>query len=154
LGINHNEKTKPTIMKTINPYLIFNGNAEEAFEFYQSVFGGELEKVRFSDMPGTMDLSEDDQNKMAHIALPLAGNGQILMASDSTQATRVNLVENAGFHICIEPESRKEAERVYGKLSKGGTVYMPLGEAAWAELAAMFADRFGVQWMINYGDVQ
>ena len=139
-------------MKTINPYLIFNGNAEEAFDFYQSVFGGELEKVRYSDMSDTMNIADDDRNRMAHIALPLSPNGQILMASDSSRSTQVTLVENGAFHVCIEPENREEAERVFEKLSEGGTVFMPLGEAEWAELAAMFADRFGVQWIINYGE--
>lgn len=139
-------------MKSINPYLIFNGNAEEAFDFYQSVFGGVLEKVRYSDMSGTMNIADDDQGRMAHIALPLTPNDQILMASDASQASQVNLVENGAFHICIEPENREEAKRVFEKLSDGGTVFMPLGEAAWAELAAMFADKFGVQWIINYGN--
>ena len=139
-------------MKSINPYLIFNGNAEEAFDFYQSVFGGELEKVRYSDMSDTMNIADEDRNRMAHIALPLSANGQILMASDASRATQVNLVENGAFHVCIEPENREEAERVFEKLSEGGNVFMPLGEAAWAELAAMFADKFGIQWMINFGD--
>ena len=139
-------------MKSINPYLIFNGNAEEAFDFYQSVFGGELEKVRYSDMSDTMNIAVDDRKRMAHIALPLSANGQIMMASDASRSTQVNLVENGAYHICIEPENREEAERVFGKLSEGGTVFMPLGEAEWAELAAMFADKFGVQWIINYGD--
>ncbi len=139
-------------MKTINPYLIFNGNAEAAFEFYQSVFGGELEKVRFGDMPGNENFTEDEKDRMAHVALPIAGKDQILMASDSTKSSEVNMVENGGFHICIEPESRKEAEQVYNKLSDGGNIYMPLAEASWAELAAMFTDRFGVQWIIIFGD--
>jgi len=141
-------------MKTINPYLIFNGNAEEAFTLYQSIFGGELEKVRFSDMPGTEKMADDEKSRMAHIALPLAGNDQILMASDSMKSTEVNLVENGAFHVCIEPESREEAEYIYNQLSENGKVFMPLAEAAWAELSAMLTDRFGVQWMINYGEAK
>jgi PhnB protein len=141
-------------MKTINPYLIFNGNAEEVFTFYQSVFGGELEKVRFSDMPGTDSMPEKDRNLMAHIALPLAGSTQILMASDAPTGREVNLVENAGFYITLEPESREESERVYNKLSENGNVSMPLDKAPWAELAAMFTDKFGVQWMISYGEAE
>ena len=139
-------------MKTINPYLIFNGNAEEAFTFYQSVFGEELEKVRFSDIPGTEKMPDEDRMKMAHIALPLAGNSQILMASDAPTGREANLVENAGYYITLEPESREEAERIYGQLSENGHVVMPLAKSGWAELFAMFADKYGVQWMISYGE--
>lgn len=138
-------------MKSVNPYLIFNGNALEAFTFYQSAFGGELTKVRFRDMPGSGNFSEDELDRMAHIAINF-GDGQYLMASDSTKGTEANLVENAGFNVCIEPESREEAEQVYQKLTAGGKILMPLEKADWAELAAMFTDKFGVQWIISYGE--
>jgi len=139
-------------MKTINPYLIFNGTAEEVFTFYQKVFGGDLIKVRYGDMPASEKIPEEEHHKMAHIALPLAKDGQILMASDSTNCSEVEAVKNGAFHICIEAESREETERVFRELSEGGSVQMPLAKADWAELAAMFTDRFGTQWILNYGE--
>ena len=75
------------------------------------------------------------------------------MASDATKFTEVNLVENGGYQICINPQSREEAEMVYEKLAENGRVYMPLDEAPWAELAAMFTDKYGIQWMISYEEV-
>ncbi|MCC5907800.1 MAG: VOC family protein [Balneolaceae bacterium] len=139
-------------MKTINPYLIFNGNAEEAFEFYQSVFGGEVFKMRFNEMPGTSEMPEQDQNKLAHVALEIAGKDQILMASDAGTGHEANIQKNGNYYLSLEPESSEEAEKIYSKLSEGGKVFMPLDETDWAEKFAMFADKFGIQWMINYGD--
>ncbi len=88
-------------MKTINPYLIFNGNAEEAFDFYQSVFGGEMIKMRFSEMPGTEEMPDEDQNKLAHVALAIAGNDQVLMASDAETCIKHGLVDE--FVIYMNP---------------------------------------------------
>jgi PhnB protein len=139
-------------MKTINPYLIFNGNAEEAFDFYQSVFGGEIFKMRFSEMPGTSEMPDEDQNKLAHVALEIAGKDQILMASDAGTGHEANIQKNGNYYLSLEPESAEEAEQIYNKLSEGGTIIMPLDETDWAEKFAMFADKFGIQWMINYGD--
>jgi PhnB protein len=120
-------------MKTINPYLIFNGNAEEAFDFYQSVFGGEVFKMRFSEMPGTSEMPDKDQNKLAHVALAIAGEDQILMASDAGTGHEANIQKNGNYYLSLEPESAEEAEQIYNKLSEGGTVFMPLDETDWAE---------------------
>ncbi len=137
-------------MKSVNPYLIFNGEAQEAFDFYQSVFGGDVMSVRFADMPGMEDLSDEDQNRLAHVSLHLGSDGQVLMASDATSTREVDQSANASFYVNLEPESAEEAERVFAELSDGGRVIMPLEKSDWAELFAMFADRFGIQWMINY----
>lgn len=139
-------------MKSINPYLIFNGNAEEAFTFYQSVFGGELHLTRFSEMPGGESMAEADQHKVAHAALEIAGMGQVLMASDAGTDNEVNTLQNGNYYLSLEPESAEETEKIYRKLSDGGRLIMPLDETEWAEKFAMFADKFGIQWMINYGD--
>lgn len=139
-------------MKSINPYLIFNGNAEEAFTFYQSVFGGELHITRFSEMPGTESMQDEDQQKLAHVALAIAGNNQLLMASDAGTGHEVDIQKNGNYYISLEPESAEEAEKIYNKLSEGGTLFMALDETEWAEMFAMFADKFGIQWMINYGN--
>lgn len=137
-------------MKSVNPYLIFNGEAQEAFDFYQSVFGGDVMSVRFADMPGMEDLSDEDQNRLAHVSLHLGSDGQVLMASDATSTREVDQSANASFYVNLEPESAEEAERVFTELSDGGRVIMPLEKSDWAELFAMFTDRFGIQWMINY----
>jgi len=139
-------------MKTINPYLIFNGNAEEAFEFYQSVFGGELFKMRFNEMPGTSEMPDEDQNKLAHVSLAIAGENQLLMASDAGTGHEANIQSNGNYYLSLGPESAEEAEKIYKRLSEGGTIFMPLEETDWAEMFAMFADKFGIQWMINFGD--
>ena len=139
-------------MKSINPYLIFNGNAEEAFTFYKSVFGGNLNITRFKDMPGTETMPEEDQNKIAHVFLAIAGNDQILMASDAGTGHEATMSKNGNYYLSLTPQSAEEAKSVFDKLSDGGTIIMPLGETDWAELFAMFTDKFGIQWMINYGD--
>jgi len=139
-------------MKSINPYLIFNGNAEEAFEFYQSVFGGEIFKLRFSEMPGSSEMPDEDQNKLAHVALAIAGNSQVLMASDAGTGQEATIQENGNYYLSLEPESAEEADKIYNKLSDDGKIIMPLDKTDWAEKFAMFADKFGIQWMINYGD--
>lgn len=140
-------------MKAINPYLIFNGNAEEAFTFYQSVFGGELEIVRFSDMPGMENMRDQDKKKLAHVALEISENSQLLMASDATPGNEVNISANSNFYVTLEPESADEAENIFNSLSENGKVIMPLEKTDWAEKFAMFTDKYGIQWMINYGDV-
>lgn len=142
-------------MIAVNPYLIFNGNAEEAFEFYQSVFGGEYELIRFKDMSEESQASMPgaDMDKVAHVALPIAGDDQLLMASDAPTEQSVN-TQNTNVNVILETSSAEEAERVYQGLSEGGTVIMPLGKTEWAEKFATFTDKFGVQWMINYGTVE
>ena len=137
-------------MKSINPYLMFNGNAKDAFQFYQSVLGGELSLIRYSDMPDMENAKKEDLEKAAHIALPINGSDHILMASDAPSANEVELGSNSRYHITLVPESTEEADRVFQGLSQGGQVMMPLEKTDWAEKFAMFTDKFGVQWMINY----
>lgn len=139
-------------MNGVNPYLNFDGNAEEAFQFYKSVFGGELAVlVRFSDMgggpPGT---PASEQNRVAHVALPF-GKDNMLMASDILPSAGHKLNVGTNYYISLAPESVAEAERLYTGLSAGGRIEMELQPTPWAERFASFADRFGVQWMVNYG---
>ena len=138
-------------MKSANPYLNFNGNTEEAFNFYKSVFGGEfVTVVRFRDMPGSgaMNVSGDDLEKIAHIALPLGGN--ILMGTDTIASFGQSANFGNNFSIALEPADAPEAERVFNGLSAGGKVQMPLQATEWAEKYGMCVDRFGVQWMVSY----
>ena len=138
-------------MKSANPYLNFNGNTEEAFNFYKSVFGGEfLMLVRFKDFPDNgMGASGPDLEKIAHIALPLGG-GNMLMATDTIEAFGRKAVMGTNFYITLEPESGEEADRVFNQLSAGGKVEMPLQTTEWAEKYGSCVDKFGVQWMVSY----
>jgi PhnB protein len=134
-----------------HPYLNFDGNTEEAFTFYRSVFGGEFSAViRFRDFPdNVMGVSESELDKIAHIALPL-GEDTLLMATDVVGSMPVALTVGNNFYIAIEPESAEEADTLFNALSAGGRIAMPLQQTEWAEKHGSFADRFGVQWMIDY----
>ncbi|MDQ3142362.1 MAG: VOC family protein [Bacteroidota bacterium] len=137
-------------MISINPYLNFNGNTEEAFHFYKSVFGGEFITLqRFKDTPEGDKLPLSDQDKIMHIALPL-GSGTILMATDVLESMGQTLNPGNNFSISIDTQSKEEAEKYYHRLSEGGIIEMPLEDAFWGAYFGMFSDKFGIQWMINY----
>ena len=137
-------------MAAITPYLNFNGNTEEAFNFYKSVFGGEfLAVMRFKDNAECAKVSESDKNRIMHIALPI-GNGNILMATDSLESLGQKLTVGNNFYICLSPESKEEAEKLFNGLSADGKIEMPLQDMFWGAYYGSFADKFGVQWMVNY----
>ncbi|MEX2540706.1 MAG: VOC family protein [Trueperaceae bacterium] len=142
-------------MKMAMPYLMFDGNTEEAFDFYKSVFGGEIMGVvRYGDFGDSMPVAESDRNKVANIALPLGDdNDKILMASDTIGPTPLTVGNNV--YVIIEPDSTEEAERFFDSLAAGGQVEMSLQSTQWAEKHGMCTDRFGIHWMVNYtGSVQ
>ena len=137
-------------MAAISPYLNFNGNTEEAFNFYKSVFGGDfLALMRFKDNAECDRVSESDKEKIMHVALPI-GNGSVLMATDSLESMGQKLTVGNNFYIAIAPESKEEAERLFNGLSAGGKIEMPLQDMFWGAYYGSFADKFGVQWMVNY----
>lgn len=137
-------------MKAANPYLNFAGNTEEVFRFYQTVFGGELQVMRFKDFAdNSMGVPDEDLDKVAHIALPL-GKDNLLMGTDTLESIGQTLNVGNNFSITLEPESAEEAEKLFDGLSAGGTVVMPLAPTEWAEKYGMCTDKFGVQWMVNY----
>lgn len=141
-------------MATINPYINFQGNTEEAFNFYRSVFGGEFSAVmRFKDMPGCdgpdAQISEADGEKIMHISLPI-GNSNILMATDALESMGQKLTVGNNHHIHIGVDSKEEADKFFNQLSDGGTVEMPLEDAFWGSYFGITADKFGVKWMIDY----
>lgn len=137
-------------MAAINPYLNFNGNTEEAFNFYKSVFGGEfLAVMRFKDNAECGQMAESDKERIMHIALPI-GTGNALMATDSLESMGQKLTVGNNFYICLSPESKEEAERLFNGLSAGGKIEMPLQDMFWGAYYGSFADKFGVQWMVNY----
>ena len=138
-------------MAKLNPYLIFDGKTEEAFNFYKSVFGGEFlgEIHRMSSAPGTENLSEEEKNRIMHIALPI-GKGDLLMASDCLPSLGHKFVIGTNNNISIFPDSREEADRLFNGLSAGGIVEMPLADMFWGDYFGSFTDKFGVCWMVNY----
>lgn len=137
-------------MKTANPYLTFAGNTEEAFTFYRSVFGGEfLGVLRFRDLgDNPMGVPEHELDRIAHIALPLAG-GSVLMGTDVLEGwPPITLGNNV--YTLLEAESAAEARRLYDGLSAGGRPEMPLEPTVWAELYGNCVDRFGIRWVVMY----
>lgn len=142
-------------MTTLHPWINFNGNAEEAFTFYKSVFGGEFTKiVRFRNLANAeFKPSEKDENKIMHIALPI-GNGSVLMANDVPEFMgKVNERENRS-KIVIRTESKEEAERLFNGLSVGGEVEGPMSDSPWGTYAGMFRDRYGIEWIIEFSSVK
>ena len=137
-------------MPTINPHINFNGNAEEAFTFYKSVFGGEFERVvRFKDLKSdNFQVSENEENKIMHIAFPIGGN--ILMGNDVPEFMgKVSENENRS-KISISASSREEADKLYNGLSEGGEVEMPIQDSPWGSYFGMFRDKYGIEWMVEY----
>lgn len=136
-------------MSVMNPYLNFNGNAEEAFNFYKSVFGGEFSSIsRFKDVPPEHKLPDNESEKIMHVALPL-GKGTILMGSDVPGSMKKARFGDNIF-ISIMTESEEEASNLFNKLSNGGNVLMPMNKTFWGDYFGMASDKFGVQWMISY----
>ncbi len=138
-------------MKSINPYLSFQGNTEEAFNFYKNVFGGDFQGgiFRFKDTEMGDKLSEEEKQKVMHIGLPM-GNQNYLMATDALESMgqKVNFGNN--FYIAIDAESREEADKLFAGLSEGGTIEMPMADQFWGDYFGSFKDKFNVQWMVIY----
>ena len=142
-------------MATVNPYLIFNGNCEEAFLFYKSVFGGEFPYIgKFGDMPAdenTPKLSESDANRVMHVTLPI-GKETLLMGSDSN-TTSGDVKFGHNISISINTDSIAEADKLFNGLSAGGHVSMPMNKTFWGAYFGMFTDKFGIDWMVNFDEV-
>jgi len=137
-------------MALINPHINFNGNAEEAFTFYKSVFGGEFERIiRCKDLSSPeFPVAENDANKIMLIALPIGKN--TLMGNDVPSFLgRVNENENRS-KISVSAESREEADKLFNGLSAGGDVEMPIGDSPWGSYFAMFRDKYGIEWMVDF----
>ena len=137
-------------MALINPHINFNGNAEEAFNFYKSVFGGEFAMIiRFKDFSSPEHpISEREANKIMHIALPIGKN--VLMANDVPESMgKVNENENRS-KISISAGSREEADKLFNGLSAGGQVEMPIMDSPWGSYFGMFRDKYGIEWMVDF----
>lgn len=140
-------------MKKINVYVLFDGQCEDAFNFYKSVLGGDYASVmRFSDMPPSDDipsLPEEHQNRIMHISLAVSAD-HVLMGSDTGGEWAADYNQGNNFSISISVESRKEADRIFNGLSDGGTVTMPMDYTFWGSYFGSFRDKFGVNWMVSF----
>jgi len=137
-------------MAQINPHINFNGNAEEAFTFYKSVFGGEFAMImRFKDLSSAeFPVAENEANKIMHIALPIGKN--VLMANDVPEILgRVDENENRS-KISISAESKEEADKLFNGLSAGGKIEMPISDSPWGSYFGMFRDKYGIEWMVDF----
>ena len=138
-------------MKTISPWINFNGNAQEAFNFYKSVFGGEFKKViRFKDLAGsTFPVPEKDENKIMQIALSI-GSAQTLIGNDVPEFMgKVSENENRS-KIHLDVDSKEEAEKLFNGLSTGGGVEVPMSDSPWGTCFGMFRDKYGIEWIIEF----
>jgi len=137
-------------MAQINPHINFNGNAEEAFTFYRSVFGGEFAKIiRFKELSSPeFPVAENEANKIMHIALPIGKN--FLMANDVPDIMGPTNENENRSKIFISTESREEADKLFNGLSAGGNVEMPIDDSPWGTYFAMFRDKYGIEWMVEF----
>lgn len=139
-------------MATVNTYLNFSGNCEEAFNFYKSVFEAEFSYIgRFGEMPpqeGCEPMNEEFGNKIMHVSLPIGNT--ILMGSDTGGEWAPTFVQGNNFSISINADSKEEADVLFNGLSAGGMVTMPMADTFWGAYFGMFTDKFGINWMVNY----
>jgi PhnB protein len=140
-------------MARTSTYLNFANSTEEAFNFYKSVFGTEFVGgiARFGDIPaqeGQPAMSDADKHLVMNVQLPILG-GHLLMGTDAPESMGFQVNQGNNVYICLDPDTRADADRVFAALSAGGTVEQPLAEMFWGDYFGSLVDRFGVQWMIN-----
>ena len=142
-------------MAQVSTYLNFSRQTEEAFTFYKQVFGTEfLGIMRHRDVPleeGQPGPSEEDLDLIINVQLPILG-GHLLMGTDAPESMGFTVNHGNNVHICLLPDSREEADRLFAALSEGGEVEMPLTDMFWGDYFGSFTDKFGVKWMINQSD--
>ncbi len=141
-------------MASVSTYLNFAGNTATAFEFYRSVFGTQFQPPgvqRMADVPaapGQPPMPEAAKNLVLHVALPILG-GHVLHGTDAHESMGFTLQQGNNVHINLHPDTRTEADALFGKLSAGGKVDMPMMEMFWGDYFGSFTDQFGLKWMIN-----
>ena len=143
-------------MTTVNVYLTFNGNCEEAFNFYKSVFGGEFPYIgRYKDMPPQdgHKLDSKDAEKIMHVSLPISKE-TVLMGSDTGGEWASGYSQGNNFSISINTDKKPEADRLFKGLSAGGRVTMPMNKTFWGDYFGMFTDKFGINWMVSFNEAQ
>tara|TARA_R110000868_G_scaffold4211_6_gene26458 strand:- start:4698 stop:5672 length:975 start_codon:yes stop_codon:yes gene_type:complete len=143
----------------VTTYLNFPGNTEEAFLFYKSVFNTEFVGKgiqRFGDIPaesGHPPIADEIKKMILHVELPIVG-GHILMGTDAPKEMGFSLISGNNMHICIEPETREEAKRIFDDLSVGGHISMPLADMFFGAYFGEFKDQYGINWMINFRKIE
>ena len=149
------KQNKPNNKSRVTTYLNFSGNTEEAFIFYKSVFKTDFIGKgiqRFGDIPadaGHPPVSNTIKNMVLHVELPIVG-GHILMGTDAPKEMGFTLKQGNNMHICLEPETREEADRLFNELSAEGNVTMPMADMFFGAYFGEFSDKYGINWMINY----
>ncbi len=138
-------------MALINPHINFNGNAEEAFIFYKSVFGGAFTKViRFKELASPeFPVAEKEENKIMHIALPI-GKGSMLMGNDVPEIFGTTNENENRSKIVITAESKEEADKLFTGLSAGGQAEGPIGDSPWGSYFGCFRDKYGIEWIVEF----
>jgi len=140
-------------MARVSTYINTARSTEKAFNFYKSVFKTKFSApiARFKDMPpcpGQPPLSKADRNLVMHVELPILG-GHVLMGTDAPESFGMTVTPGNNMHINLEPDTRKETERLFKALSKGGKIEMPLQDMFWGAYFGSFIDQFGIRWMVN-----
>ena len=134
----------------INAYLLFNGQCEEAFKFYEKALGGKIDAMMpHAGTPAEQGVSAEWLDKILHARMTVAGN--VLMASDAPPG---RYQKPAGFSVSIGLKEAKEGEKIFNALAEGGTVHMPFQKTFWADGFGMLTDRFGIPWMLVSGGQQ
>jgi PhnB protein len=140
-------------MTTANIYLNFNGNCEEAFNFYKLALGGEFQYIgRFNEMPpqeGQPPMSEDMGKRIMHVSLPISKE-TVIMGSDTGGEWASSFKQGNNFSISLSTDSKQRADELFESLSKGGMATMPMNQTFWGDYFGMLTDKFGVNWMISY----
>ncbi len=144
-------------MARTSTYLNFSRNTEEAFNFYKTVFGTEFRDTgirRFKDIPPSPympPIADEDANLVMHVELPITG-GHILMGTDAPESMGFNVIQGNGISINLEPDSKEEADRLFAALSHEGKISMPLQDVFWGAYFGSCTDKFGINWMVNFGE--
>jgi len=139
-------------MTTLNPYLIFKGNCEEAFNFYRAAFGGEFRYIgRFKDVPQSERkmFPADAGEKIMHVSLPISTE-TILMGCDSTEPNQQSVASENNFTLSVTTDRQEEAERLFSALSAGGTVRLAMNKTFWGAYFGVLTDKFGINWSISF----
>ncbi len=140
-------------MANVNPYITFNGNCEEAFDFYKSVFGGEIQQIsRYKDMPPMKGhpKSESANEKIMHISLPLSKETSLMGCDSNPEYGNVNVGENIS--LSISTDNKSDADKIFNRLSQGGRVTMPMADTFWNSYFGMLTDKYNINWMVSSFD--
>jgi PhnB protein len=151
--VGHVQRRKEIAVATVSTYLNFNGTTEEAFNFYKTVFGTEFlgPIARIGETPqqeGQPELSDADKNLVMNVALPILG-GHVIMGTDATESMGFTLNQGNNVYICLDPDTRAEADTLFAALAEGGKVEMALTDMFWGDYFGSLVDRFGTMWMVN-----